>query len=135
RPCRAGRRARTAAAASPGRKPDVGGSRGGRGGTPGTGQYEAAVKPGTGKRGGRTRSSSGCLRAAVRHHGDFGGWPLFRIGASLAELACGSVPSLKGGGRTLSGARQGLRSGLVVAEAALALVLLVAAGLFLRSFA
>jgi predicted permease len=43
--------------------------------------------------------------------------------------------ALKSGGRTLSGARQGLRSGLVVAEAALALVLLVAAGLFLRSFA
>ncbi|HXB67559.1 MAG TPA: ABC transporter permease [Candidatus Acidoferrales bacterium] len=43
--------------------------------------------------------------------------------------------ALKRGGRGVSGARQGLRSGLVVAEAALALVLLVAAGLFLRSFA
>ena len=43
--------------------------------------------------------------------------------------------ALKHGGRTVSGARQGLRSGLVVAEAALALVLMVAAGLFLRTLA
>jgi predicted permease len=42
---------------------------------------------------------------------------------------------LKGGGWTVSGARRGLRSGLVIAESALALVLLVSAGLFLRSFA
>src|SRR5215472_6656835 len=42
--------------------------------------------------------------------------------------------ALKGSGRTVSGARQALRSGLVVAEAALALVLLIGAGLFLRSF-
>jgi len=43
--------------------------------------------------------------------------------------------ALKTGGRTSTGARQYLRPGLVVTEAALALVLLVAAGLFLRSFA
>src|SRR5215472_5336124 len=46
-----------------------------------------------------------------------------------------SYQALKGSGRTMSGARQALRSGLVVAEAALALVLLIGAGLFLRSFA
>jgi predicted permease len=43
--------------------------------------------------------------------------------------------ALKGSSRTVSDARQVLRSGLVVAEAALALVLLIGAGLFLRSFA
>lgn len=43
--------------------------------------------------------------------------------------------ALKSGGRTVSCSRQGLRSSLVVAEAALALVLLVTAGLLLRSFA
>jgi predicted permease len=42
---------------------------------------------------------------------------------------------LKSGGRTVSSARQRLRSGLVITEAAVALVLLVTAGLFLRSFA
>ena len=44
--------------------------------------------------------------------------------------------TLQSGGRTLAGgARQRLRSGLVVVESALALVLLIGAGLFLRSFA
>ena len=44
--------------------------------------------------------------------------------------------TLQSGGRTLAGgARQRLRSGLVVVEAAMALVLLVGAGLFLRSLA
>ncbi|HKA01291.1 MAG TPA: ABC transporter permease, partial [Candidatus Solibacter sp.] len=72
---------------------------------------------------------------------------LFAIIATLAAgLLFGLVPawqscradpydSLKSGGRTGSAARQALRSGLVVAEAALALVLLVMAGLLLRSFA
>jgi predicted permease len=61
-------------------------------------------------------------------------------------LFCGLVPAfrssrvdpydaLKGSGRTILGSRQRLLSGLVVAEAALALVLLIAAGLLLRSFA
>jgi predicted permease len=43
--------------------------------------------------------------------------------------------ALKGAGRTIAGSRRGLQSILVVAEAALALVLLIAAGLLLRSFA
>jgi predicted permease len=72
---------------------------------------------------------------------------LFAIIATLsAGLLFGLVPAwqscrieaydaLKSGGRTGSGARQALRSALVVAEAALALVLLIGAGLFLRSFA
>jgi predicted permease len=72
---------------------------------------------------------------------------LFAAMTTLAAgLFFGSVPAwqstrvdayhaLKGAGRTISGPRQGLQSGLVVAETALALVLLVAAGLLLRSFA
>jgi putative ABC transport system permease protein len=72
----------------------------------------------------------------------------FAVAASvLSGILFGLVPAwqlskvdaharLQGGGRTFAGgARQRLRSVLVVAEAALALVLLVAAGLFLRSLA
>jgi predicted permease len=59
------------------------------------------------------------------------------FGLAPAWQSCRADPhdALKSGGRTGSAARQRLRSGLVVAEAALALVLLVMAGLFLRSFA
>ncbi len=70
----------------------------------------------------------------------------FAVAASLVSgVIFGLVPawhlaksdphrSLQSGGRALAGGtRQRLRSGLVVAEAALALVLLVSAGLFLRS--
>ncbi|MBZ5675193.1 MAG: ABC transporter permease [Acidobacteriia bacterium] len=72
----------------------------------------------------------------------------FAVAASLISgIFFGLVPAwqvsklnphagLRGGGRTLAGgARQRLRSALVVVEAALALVLLMAAGLFLRSLA
>jgi putative ABC transport system permease protein len=71
---------------------------------------------------------------------------LFAIAATLAAgLLFGLAPAwqscrvnpydaLKSGGRTGSAARQALRSGLVVAEAALALMLLMMAGLFMRSF-
>jgi predicted permease len=59
----------------------------------------------------------------------------FGMAATWQSSRVDPYPSLKSGGRTVSSARQGLRSGLVVAEAALALVLLIAAGLFLRSFA
>jgi macrolide transport system ATP-binding/permease protein len=71
---------------------------------------------------------------------------LFATGATLAAgLLFGLAPAWQSsrtnpaytlkGGVTVYGARQGSRSVLVVAEAALALVLLVMAGLFLRSFA
>jgi len=67
------------------------------------------------------------------------------VATLLSGLFFGLVPAwqssrvdpyyaLKSAGRTMS-VRWGLQSGLVVAEAALALVLLIAAGLFLRSFA
>jgi len=60
---------------------------------------------------------------------------LFGLAPAWQSCRVDPYDALKSGGRTGSAARQRLRSGLVVAEAALALVLLVMAGLFLRSFA
>jgi len=71
---------------------------------------------------------------------------VFTLGVSLVTgLACGLAPAiqsfhtnlneaLKEGGRDAGGRRSGLRSALVVAEVALTLVLLIGAGLALRSF-
>jgi putative ABC transport system permease protein len=70
----------------------------------------------------------------------------FTLGVSLVTgLACGLAPAiqsfhanlneaLKEGGRDASGGRGGLRGALVAAEVALTLVLLIGAGLALRSF-
>src|SRR5215813_4931634 len=70
----------------------------------------------------------------------------FTLGVSLVTgLACSLAPAiqtwrpnlneaLKEGGRDSSGGRRGLRGALVVAELALTLVLLIGAGLSLRSF-
>jgi len=70
----------------------------------------------------------------------------FTLGVSLLTgLACGLAPAiqsfhtnlteaLKEGGRDASGGRGGLRGALVAAEVALTLVLLIGAGLALRSF-
>jgi putative ABC transport system permease protein len=65
------------------------------------------------------------------------------IAAALSALICGGVPALRGsapdltrlrdGGRGTTGGRQWLRNGLVVAQTALALVLLIGSGLLLRS--
>jgi predicted permease len=58
---------------------------------------------------------------------------LFGLAPAWQSSRIDPARTLKGG-RTVYGARQGSRSALVVAEAALALVLLVMAGLLLRSF-
>jgi putative ABC transport system permease protein len=71
----------------------------------------------------------------------------FTLGASLLMLPLfGIVPALRatdmeiaetlkvGGGRGASDRRSGFRSGLVVAQVALSLMLMLASGLFLRSF-
>ncbi len=65
------------------------------------------------------------------------------IAAALSALICGGVPALRGsapdltrlrdGGRGTTGGRHWLRNGLVVAQTALALVLLIGSGLLLRS--
>ncbi len=63
--------------------------------------------------------------------------------ALLAALVCGGLPALRGaspdlkrlrdGGRGMTGRRQWLRHALVVGQTALALILLIGAGLLLRS--
>jgi predicted permease len=60
---------------------------------------------------------------------------LFGLVPAWQSCRIDAYDALKSGGRTGSGARQALHSALVVAEAALALVLLTGAGLLLRSFA
>jgi putative ABC transport system permease protein len=60
---------------------------------------------------------------------------LFGLAPAWQNCRANPYDAIKSGGRTGSAARQALRSGLVVGEAALALVLLVMAGLLLRSFA
>ncbi len=70
---------------------------------------------------------------------------LFTLVAAIASaLACGAVPALRGsapdlrrlrdGGRGATGKRHWSRNGLVVAQTALALVLLIGSGLLVRSF-
>ena len=60
---------------------------------------------------------------------------LFGVAPAWQSYRTDPHGALKSGGRTGSAARQALRSGLVVGETALALVLLVMAGMLLRSFA
>jgi putative ABC transport system permease protein len=60
---------------------------------------------------------------------------LFGLAPAWQSRRADPYDALKSGGRTGSAARQALRSGLVMGETALALVLLVMAGLLLRSFA
>lgn len=60
---------------------------------------------------------------------------LFGLAPALHTVSAGLASRLRDGGRTTVGTKgRRLRSGLVVVEVALALVLLVGAGLFLRSF-
>lgn len=70
---------------------------------------------------------------------------LFTLGATvLAALACGLAPAIRSsspdlrrlreGGRGSTGRRNWMRDGLVVAQTALALVLLIGSGLLVRSF-
>jgi predicted permease len=84
--------------------------------------------------------------AGLRPHLDFfvllftiiatlGAGLLFGLAPAWQSCRVDPYDALKSGGRTNSPARPRLRSRLVVTEAALALVLLVMAGLFLRSFA
>lgn len=60
---------------------------------------------------------------------------LFGLAPALHTLGWGAASQLRDGGRTTVGSRgRRLRSSLVVVEIALALVLLIGSGLFLRSF-
>lgn len=60
---------------------------------------------------------------------------IFGIAPALTAVRGNTQESLKEGGRSIAGgARQGLRRALVVAEVALSLILLVGAGLLLKTF-
>ena len=53
----------------------------------GAGRHEAASKPRSANRGGRSRRATGSVRTAVRHAHDFVGGPVFRAGTRVAKLA------------------------------------------------
>ncbi len=59
---------------------------------------------------------------------------LFGIAPALYSARRDLVDGLKGGGRAMAGGRGGLRNALVAAEIALSLVLLLSAGLLMRTF-
>jgi hypothetical protein len=59
---------------------------------------------------------------------------LFGTAAALYSARRDFVQGLKSGGRTLAGGRGGLRSVLVASEIALSLVLLLSAGVLMRTF-
>jgi putative ABC transport system permease protein len=60
---------------------------------------------------------------------------LFGLAPAIRSLRIDVQSALRGGGRGIAGARSFARSALVVAEVALSMILLIGAGLLIRSFA